>query len=71
MDVETVGFVIGLIGAVVLKSSMSLMNQHSSNPILEKSLGREPQNPALKTFLRGLTLVLVGLGLETYARLFS
>ena len=29
MDIEGVGFVIGLIGAVVLKSSMNLMNEPS------------------------------------------
>jgi hypothetical protein len=33
-------------------------------------IGREPDNPALKAFIRGLSLVLLGLGLETYARLF-
>ena len=69
MDIEGLGFLIGLIGAVILKSSMNSMNQRPSFS-LEKSLGREPENPALKMFLRGLTLVLVGLGLETYARLF-
>ena len=34
-------------------------------------MGCERENAALKAFLRGLTLVLIGLGLETYARLFS
>jgi hypothetical protein len=71
MDIESVGFVIGLIGAVVLKSSMNLMNEPSMHPGVEQSMGRERENPALKAFLRGLTLVLIGLGLETYARLFS
>jgi hypothetical protein len=33
-------------------------------------MGRELEEPALKAFLRGLALVLVGLGVETYARLF-
>ena len=37
---------------------------------LLRTMGREPEEPALKAFLRGLTLVLVGLGIETYARLF-
>jgi hypothetical protein len=71
MDIEGVGFVIGLIGAVVLKSSMNLMNEPSMHPGVEQSMGHERENPALKAFLRGLTLVLIGLGLETYARLFS
>lgn len=35
-----------------------------------KTIGREPEDPALKAFLRGLALVLLGLGIETYARLF-
>jgi hypothetical protein len=33
-------------------------------------IGREPENPAVKAFLRGLSLVLLGLAMETYARLF-
>jgi hypothetical protein len=70
MDIEGLGFVIGLIGAVVLKSSMNLMGEQSAEAEIAKSTGREPENPALKAFLRGLTLVLVGLGLETYGRLF-
>jgi hypothetical protein len=70
MDIESLGFVIGLIGAVILKSSMSLMNEQAKNVEVAKSLGREPENLALKSFLRGLTLVVLGLGLETYARIF-
>ena len=48
MDIEGVGFVIGLIGAVVLKSSMNLMNEPSMHQGLEQSMGRERENPALK-----------------------
>jgi hypothetical protein len=70
MDIESLGFVIGLVGAVILKSSMNLMNEQSTHGALQQSMGREPENLAWKTFLRGLTLVLLGLGLETYARLF-
>jgi hypothetical protein len=33
-------------------------------------IGHEPENPALRVFVRGLSLVLVGLGIETFARLF-
>jgi hypothetical protein len=70
MDIETVGFIVGIIGAVLVKASMGDMRKRSVRLELEKSLGREPENPALKTFVRGLGLVLAGLGLETYARLF-
>ena len=60
---------IGLLGAIWMKSSMNIMRNHQPPEEL-KMIGREPENPALKAFLRGLTLVLIGLGLETYARLF-
>jgi hypothetical protein len=69
MDVEGIGFVIGLIGAIWLKSSMNLMREPKPQPEL-KMIGRDPENPALKAFVRGLTLVIVGLGLETYSRIF-
>jgi hypothetical protein len=61
--------VIGLIGAIWMKSSMNLMRDHKPQAEL-KMIGREPENPALKAFLRGFSLVLLGLGLETYARIF-
>jgi hypothetical protein len=70
MDIEGLGFVIGLIGAVLLKSSMNLMGEPGAEVEIAKSIGREPESPALKAFVRGLALVLVGLGLETYGRLF-
>ena len=69
MDLEGVGFVIGLVGAVWLKSSLNLMRGYKE-PAELKMIGREAENPALKAFMRGLLLVLVGLGVETYARLF-
>jgi len=69
MDIEGLGFIIGLIGAVWMKSSMNLMREYKDQPEL-RMIGREPDNPALKTFIRGLSLVLIGLGIETYARLF-
>jgi hypothetical protein len=69
VDIEGIGFVIGLIGAIWMKSSMNLMNRYRERPEL-KMIGREPENPALTAFVRGLTLVLLGLGIETYARLF-
>ncbi len=69
MDIEGAGFIIGLIGAIWLKISMNLMRECREQPEL-KMIGREPESPALKAFLRGLALVLLGLGIETYARLF-
>ena len=72
MDLETCGFVIGLVGAIWMKSSLNLMRRQSEQQqiALLRTMGREPEEPALKAFLRGLALVLVGLGVETYARLF-
>jgi hypothetical protein len=70
MDLELLGFVTGIIGAIWMKAAMGLMNDRRAHPELERSMGREADNPALKAFLRGLTFVLIGLGLETYARLF-
>ena len=69
MDLEGAGFVIGLIGASWMKSSMNLMREYKEQPVL-KMIGRDMENPALKAFIRGLGLVLLGLGIETYARLF-
>jgi hypothetical protein len=69
MDLEGAGFVIGLIGAIWMKSSMNLMREYKEQPVL-KMIGRDTENPALKAFIRGLGLVLLGLGIETYARLF-
>lgn len=69
MDIEGLGFIIGLIGAVWMKGSMNVMRDYKEQPEL-KMIGREPDNPALKVFIRGLSLVLVGLAVETYARLF-
>ena len=69
MDVEGVGFLIGIIGAIWMKSSMNLMRDYRP-PAELKMIGREPENPAQKAFLRGLSLVVLGLVLETFARLF-
>jgi hypothetical protein len=69
MDIEGTGFIIGLIGAIWMKSSMNLIKEDKPLPEL-KMIGREMENPALKAFIRGLSLVLLGLGIETYARLF-
>ena len=69
MDLEGIGFVIGIVGAIWMKSSMNLMREQREQPEL-KMIGREPEDPALRAFIRGLSLILLGLGLETYARLF-
>jgi hypothetical protein len=69
MGIEGTGFIIGLIGAIWMKSSMNLVRRYEEQPEL-KMIGRETDNPALKAFIRGLCLVLVGLGIETYGRLF-
>jgi hypothetical protein len=69
MGIEGIGFIIGLIGAIWMKSSLNLITEDKQQPEL-KMIGRKTDNPALKAFIRGLSLVLVGLGVETYARLF-
>lgn len=69
MGIEGLGFVVGIIGAIWMKSSMNLMRERREQPEL-KMIGREPDDPALKAFIRGLSLILFGLALETYARLF-
>jgi hypothetical protein len=69
MDLEGLGFIIGLIGAIWMKSSMGLMKAYRPEPEL-RMIGREAKNPGLNAFVLGLSLVLVGLGIETFARLF-
>jgi len=69
MGIEGLGFVVGIIGAIWMKSSINLMRERREQPEL-KMIGREPEDPALKAFIRGLSLILLGLVLETYARLF-
>lgn len=69
MNIELAGFVIGLIGAIWIKVSINLMRRTKPQPELEM-IGRQPEDPAIKAFIRGISLVLIGLGLETYARLF-
>jgi hypothetical protein len=69
MGIEGLGFVVGIIGAIWMKSSINMMRERREQPEL-KMIGREPEDPALKAFIRGLSLILLGLVLETYARLF-
>jgi hypothetical protein len=72
VNLETFGFVIGLVGAIWMKSSLNLMRgwREPRQIALLRTMGREPEEPALEAFIRGLALVLVGLVVETYARLF-
>ncbi|MFQ5902488.1 MAG: hypothetical protein ACE5JO_02245 [Candidatus Binatia bacterium] len=69
MNFEFAGFIIGVVGAIWLKVSMRLFNQEREKPEIEK-LRPRLENPALEAFIRGLSLVLIGLGMETFARLF-
>jgi len=69
MGIEGSGFIIGLIGAIWMKISINLMREGREQAEL-KMIGREPEYPALKAFILGLSLILLGFGLETYARLF-
>jgi hypothetical protein len=69
MSIELLGFVIGIIGAIWIKVSVDLMRRETQRPVLSM-IGREPEDPALKAFVRGISMVLIGLGMETYARLF-
>ena len=70
MGIEGLGFLIGLIGAVYLKASINLMRHSEPHPEM-LMIGREPENPALRAFIKGLLLILLGLAAETYARLFT
>lgn len=69
MDLEGLGFLIGLIGAVWMKSAMNLAQDGRLRPEL-RSLRQEPESPATRAFVRGLGLIVLGLALETYARIF-
>ena len=66
---EFAGFVIGVIGAICLKASMNLLNQEREQPDAKKLLPGE-ESPAVAAFIKGLSLILIGLGIETFARLF-
>ena len=69
MDLEGFGFLIGLIGAIYMKISLNQMRETERQPEL-KMMGREPENPALTAFIKGISLVILGLAAETYARIF-
>ena len=69
MNIEFAGFVIGMIGAIWMKASMHLFNEERDKPRIE-GLAPRQESPALGAFLKGLSLILIGLGMETLARLF-
>jgi hypothetical protein len=66
---ELAGFVIGIIGAIWLKVSMNFLKQERDQPETKKLLPGE-ESPAVVAFIKGLSLILTGLGMETFARLF-
>jgi hypothetical protein len=69
MNFELAGFVIGIFGAMLMKVSINLLRQEKENAELLKLLPPR-ESVAVTTFLNGLSLVLLGLGLEPYWRLF-
>ena len=69
MTVDVVGLVVGIVGAIWMKSAMGLLTQERENAH-KQVLGPNQESPAVQAFVRGLSLVLVGLGIETFARLF-
>jgi hypothetical protein len=52
-----------------MKGAMGLLNQERQTA-QARLLGPNQESPAVQAFVRGLSLVLVGLGIETFARLF-
>jgi hypothetical protein len=69
MEMESMGFFIGLIGAFWMKTSLGMLSKEKDKQAVRTSFPGE-ESPALKAFVKGLSLVLLGLGLETAARLF-
>ena len=70
MGIEGFGFLIGLIGAIYMKASINLMRHSEPQPEM-RMIGHEPENPAVRAFIKGLLLIFLGLAAETYARLFT
>ncbi len=69
MNLEFIGFIIGVIGAIWMKASIHLFKEERDKPNIEGLVSRQ-ESPALKAFIKGLSLILIGLGMETVARLF-
>jgi hypothetical protein len=66
---EFAGFFIGVIGAIWLKVSMDLLRREESKQEMKRVPAVE-DHPAVTAFIKGLSLILVGFGMETFARLF-
>ena len=69
MNLEFLGFFIGIIGAIWLKVSMNLMEKEKNMSEIEKMHPRI-ESPAVETFIKGISLILIGLGVEAFVRLF-
>lgn len=69
MNFEFMGFIIGAIGAIWMKASLHLFKEERDKPNIEGLISRQ-ESPALKAFIKGLSLILIGLGMETVGRLF-
>ena len=69
MNLEFLGFFIGIIGAIWLKVSMRLMEKEKNMSEIEKMHPRI-ESPAEETFIKGISLILIGLGVEAFVRLF-
>jgi hypothetical protein len=69
MTLDMLGFIVGIIGAMWMKSAMALLDREREQNQQSMPRGNQ-ESPAVQAFVRGLSLVLVGLGLETFARLF-
>jgi len=69
MNVEVIGFIVGVIGAIWMKVSMRLLDREREQPEI-KRLRPGLESPALRAFIQALSLILLGLGIETFARLF-
>jgi len=63
---EFAGFILGIVGAVWLKASMNL-SEARKRP---QKLPRGKEDPAVAAFIKGFSLILLGFGIETLARLF-
>ncbi|HWP57678.1 MAG TPA: hypothetical protein VNL14_07315 [Candidatus Acidoferrales bacterium] len=69
MTLEGIGFVLGIIGALWMKSALGLLERERRGGGGQLRAPKS-ESAALKAFLRGIALILAGFGCETFARLF-
>ncbi|MBI4490314.1 MAG: hypothetical protein HY694_14615 [Deltaproteobacteria bacterium] len=69
MNFEFMGFIVGVIGAIWMKASIHVLKEEGNKPRID-GLAPRQESPALKAFIKGLSLILIGLGMETVGRLF-